>query len=53
VGCSNREIAEHFRISEDVVTHHLSNSFEKLNVSTRLDLALFAVKNPVPLPGLT
>ena len=42
-GYSNKEIAEHFKISEDTVKHHLSNIFDKLGVSTRLELALFAV----------
>ena len=41
-GCSNREIAEHFKIAKDTVKHHLSNLFDKLGVSTRLALALFA-----------
>ncbi len=42
-GYSNKEIAEYFKISEDTVKHHLSNIFDKLGVSTRLELALFAV----------
>jgi len=42
-GYANREIAEYFKISEDTVKHHLSNIFDKLGVSTRLELALFAV----------
>lgn len=47
-GYANREIAEHFRISEDTVKHHLSNIFDKLGVSTRLELALFAVNQALP-----
>jgi len=50
-GYSNKEIAAHFSISEDTVKHYLSNSFGKLGVSTRRELALFAVNNSVPLPG--
>jgi DNA-binding CsgD family transcriptional regulator len=42
-GCSNKDIAQHFKISEVTVKHHLSNIFDKLGVSTRLELALFAV----------
>ncbi len=42
-GYANKEIAEYFKISEDTVKHHLSNIFDKLGVSTRLELALFAV----------
>ena len=52
VGYSNKEIAEYFRISEDTVKHHLSNTFDKLGVSSRLELALFAVKQSVPLPSI-
>jgi DNA-binding NarL/FixJ family response regulator len=48
-GYSNKEIAEYFKIAEDTVKHHLSNSFDKLGVSTRLELALFAVNQSVPL----
>jgi two-component system nitrate/nitrite response regulator NarL len=48
-GYSNKEIAEYFKISEDTVKHHLSNIFDKLGVSTRLELALFAVNQALPL----
>jgi two-component system, NarL family, nitrate/nitrite response regulator NarL len=47
-GYANKEIAEHFKISEDTVKHHLSNIFDKLGVSTRLGLALFAVNQSIP-----
>jgi two-component system nitrate/nitrite response regulator NarL len=47
-GYANKEIAEHFKISEDTVKHHLSNIFDKLGVSTRLELALFAVNQSLP-----
>ncbi len=48
-GYSNKEIAEYFKLSEDTVKHHLSNIFDKLGVSTRLELALFAVNQSLPL----
>ena len=48
-GFANKEIASHFKISEDTVKHHLSNIFDKLGVSTRLELALFAVNQSLPL----
>jgi len=48
-GYSNKEIAAYFKISEDTVKHHLSNVFDKLGVSTRLELALFAANQSVPL----
>jgi DNA-binding NarL/FixJ family response regulator len=52
-GYANREIAEHFKISEDTVKHHLSNIFDKLGVSTRLELALFAVNQALPFKPLS
>jgi DNA-binding NarL/FixJ family response regulator len=51
-GYANREIAEHFKISEDTVKHHLSNIFDKVGVSTRLELALFAVNQDLPFRPL-
>jgi DNA-binding NarL/FixJ family response regulator len=44
-GYMNREIAERFSLSEDTVKHHLSNIFDKLGVSNRLELALFAINH--------
>jgi len=42
-GCSNKEIAQKFSVREDTVKHHLTSIFAKLGVSTRLELALFAL----------
>lgn len=42
-GCSNKDIAKEFAISEETVKRHLSNIFDKTGVSTRLELALFAI----------
>jgi len=42
-GCSNRDIAKQFTISEETVKRHLSNVFDKTGVSTRLELALFSI----------
>lgn len=52
-GFTNKDIAEHFKISEDTVKHHLSNIFDKLGVSTRLELALFAVNQGLPLTDIS
>ena len=52
-GCHNHEIAEYFKIAEDTVKHHLSNIFDKLGVSTRLEVALFAVNHRLPLKRIT
>jgi two-component system, NarL family, nitrate/nitrite response regulator NarL len=43
LGFGNKEIAAHFSLSEDTVKHHLSNIFDKLGVSNRLEAALFAI----------
>ncbi len=48
-GLSNRDIARQFNLSEETVKRHLSNIFEKLGISTRLELAIFAIaKNLAP-----
>jgi DNA-binding NarL/FixJ family response regulator len=41
-GFSNKEIACKLSLSEDTVKHHLTHIFDKLGVSNRLELALFA-----------
>ena len=42
LGKSNKDIAQRFSVSEETVKRHLSNIFEKLGVSSRLELAIFA-----------
>lgn len=42
-GCTNKDIASLFKISEQTVKHHLTNIFEKVGVSNRLELAMFAM----------
>lgn len=44
-GYTNKDIAEKFSIAEQTVKHHLGNIFDKLGVSNRLELALFAVNH--------
>ncbi len=44
-GCSNKDVAKQFTISEETVKRHLSNIFDKTGVSTRLELALFAISH--------
>jgi DNA-binding NarL/FixJ family response regulator len=42
-GRTNRDIARTFSISEDTVKRHLTHIFDKTGVSSRLELAMFAV----------
>jgi two-component system NarL family response regulator len=42
-GLSNRDIAAKFTISERTVKNHLTRIFDKLGVSSRLELGLFAI----------
>ncbi len=44
-GYKNKEMAEKMFISEQTVKNHLHNIFDKLNVSDRLELALYAIHN--------
>jgi DNA-binding NarL/FixJ family response regulator len=44
-GESNREVARKLSISEDTVKHHLTNIFDKTGVSTRVELALYAIRH--------
>jgi len=50
-GCSNKDIASEFSISEHTVKHHLSSIFDKLGVSSRLELALFALNHELVRPN--
>lgn len=42
-GLGNREIAEHLRLSEHTIKNYLFRIFDKLGVSNRVELALYAV----------
>jgi len=44
-GESNKDIAQRLNVREDTVKHHISNVFAKLGVSSRLELAVFAINH--------
>ncbi|MCU1223412.1 MAG: two component transcriptional regulator, LuxR family [Edaphobacter sp.] len=50
-GCSNKDVAKQFSISEETVKRHLSNIFDKTGISTRLELALFAIAHKLVILG--
>jgi DNA-binding NarL/FixJ family response regulator len=45
-GLGNREIADHLNLSEHTVKNYLFHIFEKLGISNRVELVLYAVSNP-------
>jgi two-component system nitrate/nitrite response regulator NarL len=42
-GCSNRQISERLKLSEHTIKNYLFRVFEKLGVSTRVELTLYAL----------
>ncbi len=48
-GFKNKEMAEKMFISEQTVKNHLHNIFDKLGVSDRLELALYAIHHKLHL----
>jgi len=46
-GKSNKEIAEELYLSESTVKSHISHIFQKLNIKTRAEAVLYAVKNGI------
>ena len=44
-GMKNREIAQHLRVAEHTVSNYLYKIFDKLGVSTRLELLLYAISH--------
>jgi two-component system, NarL family, nitrate/nitrite response regulator NarL len=50
-GYSNKQIAQDLAISERTVKHHLTSVFGKLGLSSRLQVANFAVTHRLPVNG--
>jgi DNA-binding NarL/FixJ family response regulator len=46
-GASNKEIADSLRISPQTVKHHLTSIFEKTSATSRLELALLAIRHGI------
>jgi two-component system, NarL family, nitrate/nitrite response regulator NarL len=44
-GLSNREIAARLAVSEDTVKHHLTNVYDKVGVSSRVELVVYAMSH--------
>lgn len=52
-GLKNKDIAEKLFITETTVRHHLTSIFEKLKITSRLELVIYAFKhNLVKIPTL-
>ena len=49
-GWRNREIAERLHITEQTVKNHLRTIYDKVGVSDRLELALYAIHQKLDLP---
>jgi len=50
-GASNKDIGQQFNLSEQTVKNHLSHIFDKVGVSNRLELALYAVHHKLLDPA--
>jgi DNA-binding NarL/FixJ family response regulator len=50
-GLSNKDVGREFSISERTVKHHLTNIYEKLGISNRLELAVFALNHHLSAPA--
>jgi two-component system, NarL family, nitrate/nitrite response regulator NarL len=44
-GGTNREVARRLSVSEDTVKHHITKIFDRTGMSSRVELALFAIEH--------
>jgi DNA-binding NarL/FixJ family response regulator len=49
-GFPNREIAQRLSIAEQTVKNHLQSIFDKVGVSDRLELVLYAIQHQLEIP---
>jgi two-component system, NarL family, nitrate/nitrite response regulator NarL len=49
---TNKDIAHHFKIAEDTVKKHITSIYDKLGVSSRLELDHFAREHKLPIKDL-
>jgi DNA-binding NarL/FixJ family response regulator len=52
LGWHNREISTHLSISEQTVKNHLRTIYDKVGVSDRLELVLYAIHQRLELPSV-
>lgn len=52
-GLTNREIAQRLKLTEHTVKNYLFRIFDKLGVSSRVEVVLYALGNSVPRPSAT
>jgi two-component system nitrate/nitrite response regulator NarL len=50
-GMSNREISRHLKLSEHTVRNYLFRVFEKLGISSRVELVLYCLQQRQPFPS--
>lgn len=51
-GLRNRDIADHLTITEQTVKNHLRSIYDKIGVSDRLELVLYAIHQRLELPSV-
>jgi DNA-binding NarL/FixJ family response regulator len=51
-GWRNREVAQHLSITEQTVKNHLRSVYDKVGVSDRLELVLYAIHQRMELPSV-
>lgn len=51
-GWRNRDIADHLTITEQTVKNHLRSIYDKVGVSDRLELVLYAIHQRLELPSI-